>query len=435
VLGSISDLILSLPAGAALAIVFLVPALEASAFVGFVFPGEIAVILGGVLASEGRFSLWTAVAAAVLGAVIGDSIGYEVGKRWGDKLLRGTLGHLPIAGRFTAALRVLVPGLAGMAEIRYRTFLLFNALGAVLWGTTFAVLGYFAGAAWHRVAEDASRAGLVLLGLVLLALIGSRALRAGREHGAASADRLAATPPARWFRRRYPRFAAWLARRVDPSSAKGFPLSLALVGAALALWLFGSLTQDVIANDDAALRDPAIASWFLAHRAGWLSDVMRSVTWLGSNVVLIPVVLASGVVFFVVRRTVQPMVQLVTALISAVVLYNLAKPLVDRGRPPMNGWLVRASGPSFPSGHSADAAAVFGMLAVIFIAMARVRLHVLVATGSIVVLVLVAVSRLYLGVVWFTDVVAGFALGWAVVATVGAISLVVGGSARGAGKT
>src|SRR5436190_3152469 len=189
-LSSIPDLILGLPSGVALLIVFLMPALEASAFLGFVFPGEIAVFLGGVLASQGKFPLWAAIAAAVLGAILGDSIGYGVGKRWGDQLVHASFGHVPIirreldkhladareyvrrhgphavlAGRFTAALRVLVPGLAGMAELPYRTFLLFNALGAVLWGTTFAVLGYFAGTAWHRVAADATRVGLVLLGL------------------------------------------------------------------------------------------------------------------------------------------------------------------------------------------------------------------------------------------------------------------------------
>jgi len=52
----------------ALALVFAVPALEASAFVGFVFPGEIAVLLGGVLAFEHRISLPAAIGAAVAGA-------------------------------------------------------------------------------------------------------------------------------------------------------------------------------------------------------------------------------------------------------------------------------------------------------------------------------------------------------------------------------
>src|SRR5712691_6460819 len=94
-LASLSDTILHLHGSVALAIVFLVPALEASAFLGFVFPGEIAVLLGGVLAYQGRVSLLSVIVAAVLGAVIGDSIGYLVGRRWGRTLLHGTVGRFP----------------------------------------------------------------------------------------------------------------------------------------------------------------------------------------------------------------------------------------------------------------------------------------------------------------------------------------------------
>src|SRR5690349_24528548 len=93
---SIPDLLLALPGWAALLAVFLLPALESSAFLGFWFPGEIAVILGGVAAAAGRMPLAAMIAAAILGAVIGDSIGYAVGKRWGHQMLDGTIGRLPI---------------------------------------------------------------------------------------------------------------------------------------------------------------------------------------------------------------------------------------------------------------------------------------------------------------------------------------------------
>src|SRR6266545_8118009 len=134
VVGSIVNRILELHGVAALAVIFAVPALEASAFVGFLFPGEVAVLLGGVLASQGRFPLVAAIAAAVAGAFVGDSVGYAIGRRYGRSILRGTFGRLPfirrrldaelakaeaflirrgaaavIIGRLTAALRVLVP--------------------------------------------------------------------------------------------------------------------------------------------------------------------------------------------------------------------------------------------------------------------------------------------------------------------------------------
>jgi membrane protein DedA with SNARE-associated domain len=148
-LGQLVERILGLHGWAVLAVVFLAPALEASAFLGVVVPGEITVLLGGVLAFEHRASLPTVLAAAVAGAIIGDSFGYLVGRRWGRRLLDGSVGrlvarhHLDRAerylaqrggpavffGRFTAALRALVPGLAGMAGLHYRTFAIYNAAG------------------------------------------------------------------------------------------------------------------------------------------------------------------------------------------------------------------------------------------------------------------------------------------------------------------
>ena len=77
----VASAILSLKGWSALGVVFIVPALESSVFLGFVFPGEVAVLLGGVLAYHHRISLGGAIAAAVLGAVIGDTIGYAVGRR------------------------------------------------------------------------------------------------------------------------------------------------------------------------------------------------------------------------------------------------------------------------------------------------------------------------------------------------------------------
>src|SRR6266542_735621 len=79
---------LHLHGAAALALVFLLPALESSAFIGFLFPGEIAVLLGGVLASYGRFPLAMAIVAAVAGAFVGDSVGYAIGRRYGRGSMR-----------------------------------------------------------------------------------------------------------------------------------------------------------------------------------------------------------------------------------------------------------------------------------------------------------------------------------------------------------
>jgi membrane protein DedA with SNARE-associated domain/membrane-associated phospholipid phosphatase len=449
-LAAVTDAILRLHGFAALAIVFLIPALEASAFVGFVFPGEIAVLLGGVLAYQGRVPLWAVIIAAVLGAAIGDSIGYAIGKRWGRSLLHGTLGRLPIirrgldkhldqaqeyvrrrgpravfVGRFTAALRVLVPGLAGMAGVPYGSFVTFNVLGATLWGTGFALLGFFAGAAWQRVAGIAGWAGLGLLFLILLGLLGARFARMARELGETVADRLAALPPARWFRARFPAQAAWLAGRVDPARATGFPLSVWVMGGVIATWLFGGMLQDVVAREEAVRFDPGALRWFVEHRLHWLTGFMKGATWLGSNAVVIPVALIVAAVFVIRRRSYRPFAQLATAVVSSILLYDVVKAVVHRARPPVAVRLVEVSGYSFPSGHATIAVAVWGAIALVLASGRRSKTKVLLGAAAGAIALLVGVSRLYLGVHWFTDVVGGLALGAAILSCIAALSLVL----------
>jgi membrane-associated protein len=170
--------------------VFALPALEASTLLGVVVPGELALVLGGVVAHQGRVPLWAAVLAGAAGAVVGDSVGYVIGRRVGERLLahlphrlieprqveRATAlvrrlgGRAVFVGRFTAALRALVPGLAGVAGVPYRTFAVWNLAGGVLWATGFVLLGFAAGRAWRTAERFAGRAGLVLLGMIVVAV-------------------------------------------------------------------------------------------------------------------------------------------------------------------------------------------------------------------------------------------------------------------------
>ena len=432
----ITDWILSLGGWFALVVVFLVPALEASAFLGFLFPGEIAVILGGVLAANGRVPLAAVIVAAVAGAIIGDTVGYFVGRRWGHQILRGVGKRIPFLGhriddhlasaraflqrrggsavffgRFTAALRVMVPGLAGMAELPYLQFAMFNILGGVIWATGFVLLGYFAGTAWERVARDATDIGLGLLVLVLLLLIGGRVLRNVREHDQPLPDRLAALRPVAWCRSTYPRTSGWLASRVDTTSPRGFLLSVAVVAGAASAWLFGAVAQDVVANDDAALSDARVLQSIVDTRVAWLTVGMKITSWLGSNAVLIPVVVALGVLLLVRRKTYRPLALLALALAGADASYELAKHLVDRPRPPVALHLVAVRSSSFPSSHATAAFAVWGVIALVLArewrGVGRWALWVV----AVLIASTVAFSRLYLGVHWPTDVVAGAALG------------------------
>lgn len=230
--------ILSLPGWLGLLLVFAIPALEASAFVGFVFPGEIALVLGGVLAYEHRLPLALVLVAGIAGAVAGDSVGYLVGRRYGRRLLDASLGRLVRAkhldrgerylaerggkavfvGRFTAALRVVVPGLAGMARMRYRTFLVYNVVGGTSWAATSVLLGYFSGAGWQHASHVASEIGLLAAGVLALAVAGAALLRTNRVRRVGG--RIVGNAGVGSAMRRFPRTWAWIRRWLEPESPR-----------------------------------------------------------------------------------------------------------------------------------------------------------------------------------------------------------------------
>ncbi len=163
-MGSITSGLAHLSGWAAYAVVAALVFGETAVFLGFVLPGEAAVVLGGVLASHGHVSIVWLVIIVVLAAVLGPLVGYEVGRRMGDRLFaaralrripggvdrarstlqaKGGLGVL--IGRFVAILRAIVPAAAGAAQVPYRTFLIFNAIGGIIWGVGYCLLGYLAG--------------------------------------------------------------------------------------------------------------------------------------------------------------------------------------------------------------------------------------------------------------------------------------------------
>lgn len=440
--------ILALPPWVALLVVFLLPALESSAFVGFIFPGEIALILGGVLAYQGVVPLWGVLLAGVGGAVVGDSIGYLVGRRYGRRLVHGTVGrfikrdHLDrgerylaerggkavFFGRFTAALRVLIPGLAGMSHLRYRTFAAYNLAGGLVWGSAVVLLGYLGGSSWRQVEHLASRAGLIALAVVVVLFGAGSLLRRARAEWAVRL-RLAVrgSRPVAWAERNHPREVEWLARRLDPARPTGLRLTLLILVAVGAVWTLLGLTQDVLAHEEIALFDHQAHTWLVQHRTSWLDPVMHAATWLGSNALLLPALLVAAIVSGRVRRSWRPVFEIVVVYGWALILYTVMKQMVHRPRPPRADWLMHAGGWAFPSGHTTQATAAWGILCVLACAGRPVRTQAWLASAAALIVVLVAASRVYLGVHWLSDVLGGMSLGVAILSLWGIARLSVYG--------
>lgn len=203
-----------LPPALVYAVVALLVFAEDALFVGFVLPGETAAVIGGVLANRGTVNIWALTALVVVAAILGDSVGFEVGRHFGDRLLntrplrrhqtrldkaraliRRRGAEAVFLGRFVSFFRALMPPLAAISHIPYRKFLLFNALGGLVWGVGFTLLGYFAGAAYSRVEHLVGRilagvvAGIVIVGLIVWRIRRRSAERAEEEEAEAEGRR------------------------------------------------------------------------------------------------------------------------------------------------------------------------------------------------------------------------------------------------------
>jgi membrane protein DedA with SNARE-associated domain len=171
---------------------------EAAIVISLVLPGETSLLVAGFAAHQGWIGLWPMIIVAVGAAVLGDSVGYEVGRRLGPRWRASRLGRRAgavrwassdvflarhggvavVLGRFTAVLRAVIPGLAGMTGMPYlRTFMPWNVTGGVLWGAGCVLLGYgfsatFASVGRYRTLGPLLLTGLLLVGFVLVRMRG-----------------------------------------------------------------------------------------------------------------------------------------------------------------------------------------------------------------------------------------------------------------------
>jgi undecaprenyl-diphosphatase len=204
----LDSVLTSVPTWVVYLAVFALPFLEASVFLGFVFPGETALVLGGFLASQGRLSVGVVIALAIVGAITGDAVGYAVGRRFGPGLQSSRLGQIVgdkrwlasemfllrrggpavFFGRFTALLRALVPSAAGMAKLPYRTFAVWNALGGTLWATGFVLAGFLAGASYQKVAGYLGQGALALTAAVVVTAVAVHFVRKRRASASEASE-------------------------------------------------------------------------------------------------------------------------------------------------------------------------------------------------------------------------------------------------------
>jgi membrane-associated protein len=163
---------------------YLLPALIGLESMGVPSPGETALVLAAVLASQGKLHIWLVILIGVASAIVGDNLGYLLGRRFGREVL-GAPGplhshrvraiaagdrfferHGPKAvflGRWIALVRFATAWLAGINAMPFRVFFFWNALGGATWGITYGLAGYFGGQAAASVLSQVGVIGAALL--------------------------------------------------------------------------------------------------------------------------------------------------------------------------------------------------------------------------------------------------------------------------------
>ncbi len=189
---------------------------EAALLIGMVLPGETALLVAGVFCQRGVLDLRVMIPVAVICAIAGDSVGYEFGKKFGPGLRRSRLGlwvgeqrwamvdgflhrhggKSVLFGRLTALFRALIPSMAGMSGMRYKTFFVWNATGALIWAPGCVLLGYAFSSSLSVIGKTLTWAPLAVLALVVGVYVVLHVRRRRRERGEAEAFAQAAAETA-----------------------------------------------------------------------------------------------------------------------------------------------------------------------------------------------------------------------------------------------
>lgn len=215
------------------------------------------------------------------------------------------------------------------------------------------------------------------------------------------------------IRQRFAHQIRFLQDRLTPGGYLGLHLTVGAAIIVLASWWFGGVAEDVITGDPLVIWDQKIAVWFNQHATSTITQIASYITFLGSLEFLGGVSLATAV-FFLWKRDWHWLLTLALTMGGGSLLNLLLKYLFHRERPIFEHPIMTLASYSFPSGH-AMGATLFCGLAAIFIAthLASWRGRVLVFLSAFFLILLIGLTRIYLGVHYLSDVMGATAAGLA----------------------
>ncbi len=418
------------------AIVFIVAAAESIVLAGYVVPGTVILFGVGGIAAVGELPLMPILVWAAAGAVAGDGFSYWLGRRYRHSLRgRWPFTRYPgliergeaffhrhgaksiVIGRFVPVLKPIIPVVAGIVGMPPARFYAVNVLSAVIWSPAHILPGVLAGASLHLLQGVSPRLAvavvLLIAAVVAVWLLARLLILRLIPLALRWFDRLLA-----WTQRRP---GSWLQRigaRFDPShpAASALALTYGLLLAAVIGFL--AVLEDVLEQDALVRADRALSTLIEGVRNPWFDPLMIAISSLCDALVTTAVAL-SLIAWLVWRR--QRALALATGL--AIALTAASLPLMKLGLqiPRPNEIATGFDAFSFPSGHTTMAAAVYGLAAWLVAGGFGVAWRPAIYLAAAVWMSAMALSRVYLGAHWPSDVAAGLCLGLLAPLTVAAL--------------
>ncbi|MGW8195315.1 MAG: LssY C-terminal domain-containing protein [Desulforhopalus sp.] len=420
--------------------------LETTVGIGLLLPGSTIILFLGGLSSRGYLDTGDLIWFAVAGAILGDNINYYLGQKYGTKWLDKGLWFFKsdyiaktktfmdkhgaksvFLGRFVPSAKEVVPFIAGSVNMNRKTFIFWNVLGAIGWGLQWVLAGYIFAQSLSLAELWLSRTGLFLAFLVILGailyLFKWLVINKGKQFWdivvslwQSITAALMNNEYAGGWAKRHPGIISFLKARFDTTSFSGLPLSLCILAFAYALTLFAGLVEDFLTSDPIIAADTRIADLVPDFRTNTLTKIFTWVTLLGDSRIVLGCIVVSVAILCLWHKKYY-CYSLVIAVCGSMTFTYLGKLVFHRPRPQQAVYVEHSF--SFPSGHATIAVAFYGFLAYLLMRHVQswnIKINVLFAT--ILLILAIGLSRVYLGEHYTSDVWSGYLVGfmWLVIA-------------------
>jgi membrane protein DedA with SNARE-associated domain/membrane-associated phospholipid phosphatase len=427
-------------------IAFFAALLETTIGIGLILPGSTIILLLGGLSARGYLDTGDLLWFAVFGAIMGDNLNYYIGRKYGARWLEKSCWFLKpshidktrsfmdahgaksiFLGRFIPSVKEVVPFIAGSLKMHKRTFMLWNALGAIGWGFEWVLAGYIFAQSLNLAELWLSRAGLFFAFFVILIgifyFIKWLIVKKWKQFMAVAISLWQSIKEAvinnehvvLWVQK-HPRSIGFLQARLDTTAFLGMTLSILTLAFFYILALFAGIVEDLITSDSIVSADIRIANLFFGFRTDALTDVFSWITLLGKSQVFLCFIAITVTLLWLWRKN-NYIPSLFIAVIGSEIFTYLGKLAFHRPRPEMSVYVEHSF--SFPSGHATIAVAFYGFVGYLllrFVQSWNRKINIFITT--ILLIIAIGFSRIYLGEHYISDVWSGYLVGamWLIIA-------------------